>query len=177
MIIAGCGFLGSSLLHQLCWHRLAKEIHIYDYDELTQADVDLFPLYDERNVGQFKVIALKSLLTKRFPGVEVVAHVGKFDTTTKDIGREVFDCRDIKQDDFSYTSRFSFDCNLLMMDSRTIGSCVQQYESHNYIQPKNPIMISIASNIICEYIKRKAYEAKTCAVVDFNRFMPFIRRP
>ena len=172
MILAGCGSFGALLTYHACQHKLAEEIHIYDFDVLTSRDIDSFYLYRECHVGYYKVVVLKELLAGIFPNIKIVSHNQKFDTGVE-TSRRVFDCRDKKKDDYSFTSRFSFDCNMLLLDSRTIGSSVGEYESHNYLQPKNFIVMNIAASVVCNYIKTEAYKSQSLEVIDFNKILSF----
>lgn len=70
-IIAGAGNIGTRLAMELPLFGISK-ITLIDYDRVEASNLNSCTLYEEKDIGSFKVDALANQLHVRFPHVEVV---------------------------------------------------------------------------------------------------------
>jgi hypothetical protein len=144
--IVGCGTVGSNLAINIAQYNLADELHLYDYDIVSNRNPDgMFPLYSKYS-GLLKVNIVGCAISE-MSDIKVVTH--ELRVTEPITDGYVIDCRDRKDNIINSDVKLSLDNHVLIIDNTFEDT---NFDFSNYCSIKEPKYIVTAMGIILSFI-------------------------
>jgi len=176
--IVGLGAIGTHLAYCLCNQKKCTELEIYDFDFLSEKDIEIFPFYKGME-GSNKVHAFNTLMLKMHPDIKIHCRPYKFDDIESIIepGWIAIDCRDVKTLKVEFDFRISFDGGRLIIDSRLKDDISEDfYAESDYLSKQDVNAYLLATAHCCEYIDTRLFECKKFVIYTIFKNGVFRRR-
>tara|TARA_R110000824_G_scaffold187033_2_gene368268 strand:+ start:568 stop:1101 length:534 start_codon:yes stop_codon:yes gene_type:complete len=158
--IIGCGMIGSNLSLDLAKTGKVKDIHIYDWDKVSEGEVYPFSAFEDLH----KTDVVKIMSSINLFDVVIHPHTSR---VLSEISKHelVVDCRDNKKQTINADFSASLDGSVLVIDS------TEKDSSHlypHYTCDKNFVYINIAVSLISLYIDEQRYTEKKSLIFNLD---------